>query len=252
LLGILIIIVLLLILFNPGILPGLGRWLGGRSRAPFKQAKWVWSSFAGTEEESIRAEQEYGRECARAFATQFSGSVTHADQEAVAKIGSGLARALKDSRRQFRFTVVPADMANAFALPGGYVFITTSLLSLCGRNPDEIAFFLAHEIGHILRGHAKDHLTANVFLNAVMSRLPAAGQMLREVMGKGYSKTLELEADQEAVHLADAAGFDATASISALQRLARVGREPSGIAEYLSSHPPIAERIRELQSSLVK
>jgi Zn-dependent protease with chaperone function len=44
-------------------------------------------------------------------------------------------------------------------------------------------------------------MTANTFLNAVMSRLPVAGQMLREAVSKGYSRTLELEADREAVRL---------------------------------------------------
>jgi len=248
----LILLIVIIFLFNPGMLPRLGRWLGVRSREPARRAGWIWSSLTGTEEESIRAEQEYGRECARSFATQFSGPVPKEDQEVVAKIGSALSRAAADTRREFQFTVVASTRANAYALPGGFIFITRALLDLCKRNPDEIAFFLGHEVGHVLRGHAKDHLAANALLNAVMSRLSAAGQMLREIIGKGYSRTLELAADQDGVRLAAAAGFDAGASITALQRLTRVGSEPSGLAEYLSSHPPIAERIRELEASLAK
>ncbi len=250
--GILILIIVLIVLFNPNILPSLGSWLGGRSRQPVQQAKWMWSLFTGTEDEQIRAEQDFGQECAQAFKKQFPGSPSHAAQELVENIGSRLADSVKDPRREFRFTVVNSTLSNAFALPGGFVFITGSLLELCKRDRNEIAFLLGHEIGHILRGHAKDHMTANALLNAIMARLPAAGQMLRQVIGKGYSRTLELEADQEGARWAAAAGFDARASINALKHLAQISPDASGLSEYLSSHPPISERIRELENSLAR
>jgi beta-barrel assembly-enhancing protease len=247
--GILILIIVLIVLFNPKILPGIGSWLGGQSRKPVRQAKWMWSLFTGTEDEQIRAEREFGQECASAFAKQFPGSPSRADQELIAAIGSKLADSVKDDRREFRFAVVVSTLANAFALPGGFVFITGSLLDLCKRDRDEIAFFLGHEVGHVLRGHAKDHMTANTLLNAIMARMPAAGQMLRQVISKGYSRTLELEADQEGARLAAAAGFNARASISALKNLSQVSPDTSGLSEYLSSHPPITERMRELEKN---
>ena len=248
--GLLVLILVLFFLFNPNLLPHMGDWLGGKSRKPLRQAKWMWSWFTGTEDESIRAEREYGRDCAQAFARQFPGSVSAPDQDLVSDIGARLADAVNDPRREFRFMVVASSPANAFALPGGFVFITKSLLDLCERDRNEIAFFLGHEIGHILRGHARDHMTANTFLNAVMSRLPAAGQMLRQAMSQGYSRNLELEADQEATRLAAVAGYDARASIHALKRLLQVSPDSSGLAEYLSSHPPISERVLELKKRL--
>ena len=210
----------------------------------------MWASVAGNEDESIRAEQDFGQECARVFARQFPGNISKTDETLVAEIGTKLAQAVKDRRREFHFRVVHSSLANAFALPGGFVFITGSLLNLCAHDMDEAAFFLGHEIGHVLRGHAKDHLAADTFLNAVMSRLPAAGPMLRQVLSKGYSRSLELEADQEAIRLASAAGFDPRASLNALRRLKQVAPDPSGLAEYLSSHPPIPERIRDLERIL--
>jgi beta-barrel assembly-enhancing protease len=248
--ALLILIIILILLLNPNRLASLGSWLGGQSRKPCRQAKWVWSSLAGTEDESIRAERDYGEECARAFAKQFLGSVPRTDQEFAATIGARLSDAVKDPHREFDIRVVAAPFANAFALPGGFVFIARPLLNLCDHDRNEIAFFLGHEIGHILRGHAKDHLTSNTFLNAVMSRLPVAGQMLREVVSKGYSKTLELEADREAVRLAAAAGFDPRASIRALRRLAQVSSDNEGLAEYFSSHPALSERIQELENRI--
>ncbi len=225
----------------------MGSWLGGQSRKPARQAKWMWTSFTGTEDESIQAEQEYGQECARVFARQFPDNVSQTDRDLVAGIGTKLGEAVKDPRRKFKFTVADSPLVNAFALPGGYVFITTSLLDLCKRDRNEIAFFLGHEIGHILRGHAKDRMTADTLLNAISSRLPAAGQMLRHLASKGYSRMQEEEADQEGFRLAARAGFDARASVDALERLGQVAPAASGLMEYLSSHPPISERVRELR-----
>jgi beta-barrel assembly-enhancing protease len=246
----LLVILVLILFFGAKLLPRLGNWAGSQSRKPFRQAKWMWSWFAGSEAESLQAERDYGRECAREFAKQFSGGASPAGQQLVAAVGSRLADAVKDRRREFHFQVAPSPILNAYALPGGFVFITDSLLNLCGHDRDETAFLLAHEMGHVLRGHAKDQMTASALLNAVSARLPAAGQMLRQIVGKGYSRELELEADREAVRLAAAAGFDPRAALGALRRLAQVSPGNSGLAEYLSTHPPWSERVRELERSM--
>ena len=228
-------------------LPRLGTWLGGQSRKPFRQAKWMWSWLAGTEAEAIQAEYEYGRECARQFAAQFSGKAPREKQEAVAAVGSRLAGTVKDRRRQFHFSLVPAGVSNAYALPGGFVFITEPLVDLCAQDADELAFLLGHEMGHVLCGHAKSQLTARTFLNAVTARLAGAGLMLRQLLNQGYSRELELEADGEGARLAAAAGFDPRAAARALERLARGASGNAGLMEYFSSHPPIAERVRKLE-----
>ena len=227
-------------------LPRLGTWLGGQSRKPFRQAKWMWSWLAGTEAEAIQAEYEYGRECARQFAAQFSGKVPCEKQEVVAAVGSKLAGAVKDRRRQFHFSLVRAAISNAYALPGGFVFITEPLVDLCAQDPDELAFLLGHEMGHVLCGHARSQLTARTFLNAVTARLSGAGLMLRQLLNQGYSRELELEADGEGARLAAAAGFDPRAAARALERLARGASGNAGLMAYFSSHPPLAERVRKL------
>ena len=243
----LLLIVGLLLFFGAKLLPRLGTWLGGQSRKPFRQAKWMWSWFAGTEAEAIQAEYEYGRECARQFAAQFPGTAPREKREVVAAVGSRLVDAVKDRRREFRFTLVRAAVSNAYALPGGFVFITEPLLDLCAQDPDELAFLLGHEMGHVLRGHARSQLTARTFLNAVTARLSGAGLMLRQLLNQGYSRELELEADGEGARLAAAAGFDPRAAARALRRLERASGGNAGLAEYFSSHPPLAERVRRLE-----
>ena len=246
-LKLLLIVVGVLLFLGAKFLPRLGAWLGGQSRKPFRQAKWMWSWLAGTEAEAIQAEYEYGRECARQFAAQFSGKASREKQEVVAAVGARLAKAVKDRRRQFHFSLVRTSLANAYALPGGFVFITEPLVDLCAQDPDELAFLLGHEMGHVLRGHARSQLTARTFLNAVTARLTGAGLMLRQLLNQGYSRELELEADGEGARLAAAAGFDPRAAARALQRLARGASGNAGLMEYFSSHPPLAERVRKLE-----
>jgi predicted Zn-dependent protease len=246
----LLVILGVLLFFGAKLLPGLGSWLGGQSRKPFRQAKWMWSWLAGTEAEAIQAEHEYGRECARQFAAQFSGKAPREKQELVAAVGSKLANAVKDPRREFRFTLVCANTSNAYALPGGFVFITEPLLDLCAQDRDELAFLLGHEMGHVLRGHAKSQLTASAFLNAVTARLSGAGLLLRQGLSKGYSRELELEADREGARLAAAAGFDPGAAARALCRLEQVSTGNAGLLEYFPSHPPFSERVQKLRTRL--
>jgi len=231
-----LIVVVALLLIGARLLPRLGHFLGLSARKPFRQAKWLWSWFSGSEAEAIQAEWEYGRECAREFASQFSGHAAPAAQTLVEEVGAALETAVADPRRRFSFRVVAAAAPDAYALPGGFVFLTDALVALCGGGRDELAFFLGHEMGHVLRGHAREQFTADTLLNAVTARLPGAGGMLREMLRTGYARELELEADREAIRLARAAGFDPRAGAHALTLLARAA--PSAQLE---------ERLRALE-----
>jgi predicted Zn-dependent protease len=245
----LLLIIGLVLFLGATLLPRLGSLLGGSARKPFRQAKWMWSWVAGSEAESIEAEREYGRECARQFARQFKGSARRSSQQLVTAVGAQLAKAVNDPRREFAFTVVNSPVANAYAIPGGFVFITEPLVGVCGESQDELAFILGHEIGHILCGHARNQLTASALLNAVTSRLPGAGAMLGQFLSKGYARELELEADREGARLTGTAGFDRRAAVTALRRLGEASTTDAGLAEYFSSHPPFADRIRSLGQS---
>ncbi len=245
--ALILILLILLLLFGSRLLPQMGSQLGRKARKPYRQAKWLWSWATGSEEESIRAEQEYGRECSREFVKQFPGDVPGQEQKTAEEIGSRLAEAVGDPRLKFHITVVASPAANAFALPGGFIFITRSLLHLCEHDQDTIAFFLGHEIAHVVLGHAKDQLTAKTLLDAISARLSGAGQLLRQMVTKGYSRTLETEADRTAVKLTAAAGFNARAAIRALEHLSRITPDHSGLAEYFSTHPSFADRIEDLK-----
>jgi predicted Zn-dependent protease len=232
----------------------LGRLVGTNLR----KAGWVARSLTGTEAEAIAAEQAVGRDLAASFVE----SVTLDDHPRVtgllAELHSALIGAVASKLHTFTFRAVLAEECNAFALPGGYVFVTRGVLELCRGNRDECAFVLGHEMAHVLRRHAIDRVMASSMLNAAVGRLSIAGGVLgRSVAGlaatllqQGYSRDQELEADALGVRLAVAAGFDGGAAVRLLDRLAGAGGDIAGLAAYFASHPPFEVRVAGIQRTL--
>jgi len=239
----------ILLLFGGQILPLLGRLFGGQARKPFRQAKWVWASLGGNEEEVRQAEEEFGAECAREFAAPFRGTVDDQAQALVTAIGDQLEKSALSGRR-FRCQAVSAPTPNAFALPGGYIFVTDSLVDLCERRQDEIALLLAHEMAHVALGHSRQKLMVDQVLNVVTARAAGAGMLARRLLSEGYSREQETEADGAGLRLAVRAGFDGALGIEVLRRLKRQAPPAPPIGEFFASHPPLAERIQALESEL--
>lgn len=244
-----VVVLFILLLFGGQILPMLGRLFGGHARKPFRQAKWVWASLGGSEEEARQAEEEFGEECAREFAAPFRGAVDERAQTLVNAIAERLEKAATSGRR-FRCQVVSAPAPNAFALPGGYIFVTDSLVDLCERRPDEIALLLAHEMAHVAFGHSRQKLMVDQVLNVVAARAAGAGLLARRLLSEGYSREQETEADGAGLRLAVRAGFDGALGVEILRRLERQAPPAPPIGEFFASHPPLPERIQALESEL--
>jgi beta-barrel assembly-enhancing protease len=126
-----------------------------------RKARWLWSSMAGSEAEAIRLEGEVGKELAREIRQQLKSEPDPQSKLLVKEIGSNLFEYVANRSRSFSFEIFDSGQPNAFALPGGYIFVTRSLIELCERNRDEIAFILGHEMGHVIRGHAMDRIITN-------------------------------------------------------------------------------------------
>ncbi len=241
---IIVIALVVLLLFGGKLIPRAGNELGRRARTGWRQARWIWTTMFGGEEQIIRAEREFGQEIAREFLRAHPGGAE--DREATAAVASKLTAKVAQPW-QFSVQVIAGEEENAYALPGGYIFVTSSLLRLCERDEQEIAFILSHEMAHVLLAHARERYLAGAFLSAVASRTPAFGHLLAQLVKQGYSRDQELEADRKAAALAKAAGFDPAAAVRLLARLERAGRGSNELDEYFSSHPPFAERIEALR-----
>jgi Zn-dependent protease with chaperone function len=223
----------------------LGRMVGPKMR----QANWVYQSMAGSNADMQAAEHAVGRDLAADFIRHLRMDPDPDIAQGLNDIGGRLAECFTQNHR-FTFRAIQGGEPNAFALPGGYVFITRPLLELCGYSADEIAFVLGHEMGHIVCRHAIERLMAGSMIQTGLSRVPAAGvlvQVVTSLLQQGYSQDQELEADHMGVRLAHFAGFDASASVRALTRLGVLPPELWLGSSYFSSHPPVNVRIDRLQ-----
>lgn len=259
----------------PGFFYSLGKYVGPKVR----KGRWVWDSLTASPEEILQSEFETGRDMAAAMLEQMPADRDGAESRLVDEIGGRLVGRLTDRRRRWAFHLVgtPAmrqgdaageshagssaegEPPNAFALPGGFIFITRSLVHLCERTADEIAFILGHEIGHVIRGHALDRLVSSALLGVASKATPVGRVLSPAMIGAGvrlmqsaYTQDQETEADSFGVRLAHSAGYDPAASVRMMQRLqALAGKDltPEFLA-YFSTHPPFPERIVRLRTAL--
>lgn len=230
--------------------------LGKKVSPNVRKAKWVWQSFFGSEAEMIAAEIEVGRGLAREVRAKTPCCDDSEMQDFVTRIGARLAECLKEKRRPFEIAVVDDLKPNAFALPGGYVFITRSILDLCGMEPGQVAFVVAHEMAHITKGHTMERImmgsAVSMASNLATLRTAMAGWVRKagvDAVQSVYSREQELEADALATALIHAAGYDPSAGESLLAGLAKQcpGSEPNGYRKYFSTHPDSAVRIAEIR-----
>ena len=160
----------------------------------------------------------------------------------------------------FRFHLVPdPDLINAFALPGGHVFIGQGLLNQMDSE-DELAFVLGHEIEHIDHYHAVERVQVEAQLhNLNLDVVSAIAQFPMALWEAGYSKDEEFEADREGMRIAVTAGYSALGAVNLLTRFAQLDREyvmhvdtPAeelskvaidGLEGYFRTHPLPSERI---------
>jgi predicted Zn-dependent protease len=235
----------------------LGRKMGPKVR----KARWMWASATGDPGETIRLEHGVGQDLAHEAKQQLQMDVEPRTREILDQAGSRLAARVADKLRTFHFDAFLCGEPNAFALPGGFIFVSRPILDLCDWNEHEIAFILGHEMGHVMKGHAIERIMTNSAVAAASRAAPVQGLFgawLRNVgvrfLETAYSRDNELEADTLGVRLASAAGYDPQGAIRLLSRLARLHHSPAPLAlgEYFSTHPTAEIRIQSIRRYLAQ
>jgi len=220
-------------------------------------------------EKSQEEEIEIGRDTAEALLSK-SGLAEDAQlQEYVNKVGYWLAQHSDRPDLPWHFVVLNNSAANAFAAPGGYVFITTGMLAKV-YNEAELAGVLAHEIAHVtqrhhlvaLQGQSRKGLFGDVLVLVQQGRKRDEGgarggstahfdDMVLDLYGRGLNREDEYRADALGAHIVARAGYDHYGFTSVLQALGGQGEDGVEITLFLKTHPPIHDRLQQLEPVLM-
>ena len=179
--------------------------------------------------------------------------------EYVQQLGLSIARTTSRADLDWQFLVVDSHEVNAFALPGGIIYVNRGLIERAARL-DELAGALGHEIGHVVRRHAVEQMkkatgaNAAVGLTCTLTRLcdnnvaQAAIQVGGAALFARYSRQDEADADAEAVENVVQAGIDPEGIPALFERLLEERRSsPLAIEAFFASHPLEEDRMRATQ-----
>lgn len=175
-------------------------------------------------------------------------------QAYVNRIGKWLAMHSERPNLPWRFGVLDTNGVNAFATPGGYVFITRGMLVRC-RDEAELAGILAHEISHVVERHALNTMRKGALVGLAgdafseyaakqgkesLTKLVSAGT---EIFTRGLDKEDEFAADRLGVVIAARAGYDPYGLPGVLQTLASINPKDDAVALMFKTHPDPGKRL---------
>ncbi len=245
----------------------------------------AFTGVAGAQLKAIRtasnitpAERKQGDEAHPQLLAEFGGLYAGPQAEYVNRVGQNIAlqSGLSNARSDFTVTLLNSPVNNAFAIPGGYVYVTRQLMALM-NDEAELAGVLGHEVGHVAAQHSKKRqkaATRNAILGVLAQVVGGAigdnGGVLGGLGGLvqnnamqvaqyatlGFSRSQELEADQLGVQYLRSAGYDPLALSTMLASLASQtnldarlsGGDARSLPEWASTHPDPASRVRNAQS----
>ncbi|MFQ5532380.1 MAG: M48 family metalloprotease [Candidatus Methylomirabilales bacterium] len=212
---------------------------------------WAFSIISAEKEEAI------GKRAHKEILRNFGYYKDAALQAYVTQVGERVLQKAESSPFKFQFTVVNHPMVNAFAVPGGFVYVTRGMLAELNSEA-ELATVLGHEIAHVTSHHSAEQMTRALGAQilglglAVLSpggRENAAGwaALSGEIANQillGYGREAELESDQKGLRWAVKAGYDPRGMISFFRTL-QIRYRLSGIGYHAlrSTHPQTLERI---------
>jgi predicted Zn-dependent protease len=204
---------------------------------------------------SLDKEIALGRELAQEVERQAKIVRDPLISEYVNRVGQNLARN-SDAKVPFTFKIIDAPELNAFALPGGHVFVYTGLIRVADEE-DEFAGALAHEIAHVAARHMTCRATKNELVGiasifgGILGGGGWTGYAARQAAGLAvpmtflsFSRHDETEADYLGVQYMYSAGYDPNGAISIFEKLEALNQShPGAIARAFATHPMDSDRI---------
>lgn len=219
---------------------------------------------------SDEQEINFGKEADPDIQWEFGGVYDDSKLSAyVNGVGQKTASVSDRNKIPYHFQIVDSSQINAFALPGGYVYITRGLLARLD-NEAQLSAVLGHEIGHVNARHSMKRMQSTLGFNMLLALLDqAAGgsksyqewrgliktgsSVAFAAVSLGYGRDNEFEADALGTKYANKAGYDPQGMVQLLELLKNLSeREPSSIEEFFMSHPKTSDRIKNVNGDIAK
>jgi len=177
-------------------------------------------------------------------------------QDYINRVGQKLVKVCPRRNIEYHFKVIDSDDINAFALPGGYIYVTRGILAIINSEA-ELAGVLGHEIGHVVGRDSANRISQQSLYQIVAiagmavpdaRELVVAGNLLFDAVMLGYGREKEFLADYQGVNYMYKAGYDPLQMCKFQRNLAEISQGPVGYAQYLSTHPDIFDRIHRTEA----
>lgn len=163
-------------------------------------------------------------------------------------------QSVRPGEASFRFGVLDTDEVNAFAAPGGWIFVTRGALARM-ESEAELAGVLAHEVAHVDETHVLDEIRRSSVFTSVRDEAELSGEVLNRLgevgsslLFTGLSREDELQADSLGMLYAAASGYRADGLVRFLERLEAGGG--TAVREWTATHPPESERVAALRRQM--
>lgn len=175
--------------------------------------------------------------------------------------GSALAPHSHRPDLPYQFAVLDSPVVNAFAVPGGYIYVTRGILALMSTEA-ELAAVLGHELGHVNARHSVRRMSQQLLLQTGMALGSAVNETFAKIAGVAgigvqllflkYSRDDERQADALGVQYTRSAGFDPSGVVPFFEALEKMGDLSGGqsLPGFLSTHPLTSERIQNVRAML--
>ena len=246
-----------------------GRWIIALVMAAFG----VISYFSTSSENPVTGEKQHvrlspqeevalGRQLAPQMAAQFGGATKGSGADRVRQVGERIIARSSAANTPYKYSfylLSDPKTVNAFALPGGQIFVTQALLGLL-KSEDELAAVLGHEVGHVLARHSAEHLAKQQLTQQIVGAVAVGSgtyetaqlaQLAGSLVNMKHGRDDELESDALGLRLMEEAGYDPRAMIAVMQALEKASggsRQP----EFASTHPSPGNRIERIKEHLAK
>ena len=203
-----------------------------------------------------------GLQAAPQMAAQHGG--LHPDQEAQAlvdRVGAEIVQSSAASQTPYQYEfhlLADEQLVNAFALPGGQIFITAALMNRLD-SVGQLAGILGHEVGHVVARHSAEHLAKQKLTQGLVGAVGAAsdagGARMAAAVGQmvnmRYGREDELESDRLGVVFMSEAGYDPNSLIGVMRILAEASGGSSQ-PEFASTHPSPANRVAQIEAVIAQ